>query len=147
MTDRANDPRRHGARDLDRGVDAAHDRPTAVELVTAVREWLDSVASGMVEPNAFHARVASNMLTMVERQAELGQRLADEHQHRLQRLGVGSEAELAAGIRRGDFDDRLGEVRAVVLDTVRGKLAVANPRYLDRVDSPDLLAASPSEID
>ena len=44
-------------------------------------------------------------------------------------LGVGSEAEVAAAVRRGDLDDRYDELVAVPASGVAAKLAVADPRY------------------
>lgn len=115
---------------------APHDRPTVAELVEAVREWIDrSMIDGEQEPNPFHARVASNMLRIVGRELDLGDEQAAAHRARLARLGVGDDAELAAAIRSGAFDDRAAEVRGLVWASVRDKLAVANPRYLDRTES------------
>jgi hypothetical protein len=82
----------------------------------------------------FHARVAANVLAMVEREIELGPAQAERHRERLERLGVTSDHELAAAIRAGDLDNRLDEVRSEVWDSVRDKLLVANPAYLDRVE-------------
>lgn len=114
---------------------APHDVPTAGELLEAVREWLDGdVAAGRA--GRFHARVASNVLAIVERELELGPQQAIDHRERLDRLGVADDAALAAAIRNGELDDRLGEVRELVWASVRDKLAVANPRYLDRTE-PD----------
>ena len=45
-------------------------------------------------------------------------------------LGVADDAALAAAIRSGELDDRMDEVRALVWQSVRDKLAVANPKYL-----------------
>ena len=107
-----------------------HDPPSAAELVEAVREWLDrDVVAGTSGRLKFHARVASNVLAIVQRELELGPQQAREHRARLEALGVTDDAELAARIRVGEFDDRLEEVRAAVWETVRAKLAVANPRY------------------
>jgi AcrR family transcriptional regulator len=112
-----------------------HDVPTAAELLEAVREWIkrDIIEPGAT-PNRFHARVAANVLAIVERELALGPAPEAAHRERLARLGVADDAELAAAIRTGDFDDRLDEVRALVWASVRDKLAVANPRYLDRVE-------------
>jgi hypothetical protein len=108
-----------------------HDVPTLPELIEAVREWLDAVAGGAaVSP--FHARVAANVLAIVQREYELGPAHDRAHAARLDALGVADDAELARGIRDGRFDDRLDEVRALVRESVRDKLAVANPPYLDR---------------
>ena len=109
-----------------------HDVPTIQQMVEAVREWLERDVMPTTEGRLqFHARVAANMLAMVERELELGPDQALAHQRRLAKLGFGDEAELAAAIRAGELDDRYDEVRAVVLATVCDKLAVANPRHLD----------------
>jgi Domain of unknown function (DUF6285) len=109
-----------------------HDPPSAAQLVEAVREWLEGDVVGSTSGRLrFHARVASNMLAIVERELDLGPGQARAHRERLGALGVADDAELAARIRSGELDDRLGEVRAAVWETVRDKLTVANPRYLD----------------
>ena len=52
---------------------APHGRPTASELLEAVREYLlGSVMPGTTGQLAFHARVAANALAMVARELELG---------------------------------------------------------------------------
>jgi len=109
-----------------------HDVPTASELVESVREWIESL--GDRPPNRFHARVASNVLRIVEREIELGPAQAVAHAERLERLGVADDRELASAIRDGMLDDRLDQVRELVRASVRDKLAVANPSYLDRVE-------------
>ena len=115
---------------------APHDRPTAAELVEAVREWLGrSQVSGEIEPNPFHARVAANMLSIVERELALGDAQHRSHEARLGELGVADDRELVAAIRSGSLDDRAEDVRRLVWDSVRDKLAVANPKYLDRIES------------
>lgn len=109
-----------------------HDRPTAGELVEAVREFLErdvmTATEGRVQ---FHTRVAVNVLGMVQRELELGPEQAAAHHDRLQALGFGDEAELAAAIRSGDVDDRYDEIKAAVAATVTDKLRVANPKHLD----------------
>jgi hypothetical protein len=112
-----------------------HDSPSAAELVEAVREWLErDVRSASRPVSRFHTRVAANALEIVERELELGPSQEETHRQRLDRLGVGDDSELAAAIRSGAIDDRLDEVRALVWDSVRDKLRVANPGYLDRVE-------------
>jgi hypothetical protein len=109
-----------------------HDVPTAAELLEAVREWLErDVMTATTGRLQFHARVAVNVLAMVERELAAGPAQALAHQARLDALGVADEAELAAAIRSGALDDRLDEVRAAVRASVLDKLAVANPRYAD----------------
>jgi aminoglycoside phosphotransferase (APT) family kinase protein len=106
-------------------------RPTAAELVEAVREWVDDDVRGAIEGRvAFHARVAVNALAVVERELALGPVHRAAHAARLAALGCAEEADLVARIRRGELDDRAEEVRLIVADSVRAKLEVANPRWL-----------------
>lgn len=110
-----------------------HDRPNAVELIDAVREWVvESLVDGEIDPHPFHARIAANMLAIAAREIELGPEHEVAHRARLARLGVGDDAELATAIRSGRLDDRADEVRELVWASVRDKLAVANPRHLER---------------
>jgi GNAT superfamily N-acetyltransferase len=108
-----------------------HDAPSAAALTEAVREFLERDVMSATEGRVrFHARVAINVLGMIERELELGPTQARAHAAALARLGLSSEAELAAAIRAGALDDRLEEVTALVRETVEAKLLVANPRYL-----------------
>jgi hypothetical protein len=108
-----------------------HDAPTAEQLVESVREWLErDVLPATQGRLQFHARVAVNVLAMVERELAVGPAQAAAHRERLVALGCDDEAELAARIRSGELDDRLPEVRDLVWASVRDKLAVANPKYL-----------------
>jgi hypothetical protein len=116
----------------------AQDRPTAAELVQAVREFLehDVMANSTDKRVQFHARVAANALGMVERELNNGRELVDAERVRATALlghddEVGLlERELASRIRDGSLDDRLDAVRDHVRATVREKLLVANPGYL-----------------
>ena len=109
-----------------------HGRPTSEELVEAVREFLEHDVMDATEGRIqFHTRVAVNVLGMVQREIELGPAQEAAHRERLDALGFESDAELAAAIRRGDIDDRYDEIKAAVAATVRDKLKVANPKYLD----------------
>jgi hypothetical protein len=111
---------------------APHDIPDAAGLVEAVREFLEADVLTSTEGRVqFHTRVAINVLGMVERELRLGVAQHEAHAAGLAALGVGDERELADAIRSGALDDRLGEVRALVARTVRAKLEVANPRYLE----------------
>jgi Domain of unknown function (DUF6285) len=107
-----------------------HDVPTAQQLVEAVREWIERdvmpEASGRLQ---FHARVAINVLAMVERELELGPGQLERHAERLRALGFDNDEELAAAIRSGAIEPT-DELRAAVWDSVRDKLAVANPKYV-----------------
>ena len=107
-----------------------HDAPTAQQLVESVREWLERDVLGETSGRLnFHARVAINVLAMVERELELGPQQAAAHAARLAALGFADDAELAAAIRAGDVDDS-EELREAIHASVLDKLRVANPKYL-----------------
>jgi aminoglycoside phosphotransferase (APT) family kinase protein len=103
-----------------------HDRPTAGELVEAVREWVTGLQ--LAGHDAFLARVAGRALQIVERELAAPE-LADRHSHRLADLGVSDDAELAAQVRNGRDDDAtVTAIREAVID----KLRVADPKLLRR---------------
>ena len=107
-----------------------HDLPDAAGLVQAVREFLEGdVMAATTGRVRFHARVAANVLAMVERELAAGDEPAERHAAGLAGLGVSSETELARAIRDGSLDGRLDEVMRFVRATVRDKLDVANPGY------------------
>jgi hypothetical protein len=112
---------------------APHDLPDAASLLEAVREFLERDVMGATEGRIrFHARVAVNVLAMVEREWELGPAQAVAHREGLARLGYRDEQALARAIRSGEVTGRhADEVAAFVRETVRNKLLVANPRYLE----------------
>lgn len=116
-----------------------HDVPDAAGLVEAVREFLERDVMTSTEGRVqFHARVAVNVLNMVERELRLGAEQTAEHGAGLTRLGYPSEAALAKAIRDGEADAHLDDVRRFVTETVRAKLVVANPRYLEGPQPPVL---------
>jgi hypothetical protein len=109
-----------------------HDRPTAAELVAAVREYLENdVMAGTDGRLQFHARVAVNALRMVERELAEGRVMETEHRRRLETVGVMDDAELGERLRAGHLDNRLSEVFDVVYEAVLEKVRVANPGYVE----------------
>jgi len=114
------------------------DRPTAAELLEAVREFVERDAQPGLEGRAsFHARVAVNALGIVERELVLGPAVDAPVAERLTELlgHSGTPRELAgafaAAIRDGSLDDRETETIDAVCALVHAKLAIANPRYAD----------------
>ena len=106
-------------------------RPTAAELVEAVREYLEDRVMPTSGGSAhFEARVARNALGIVERELMLGPEVSAAHEARLRDLGVHDDAALAASIRAGEFDDDWEPVAAVLAASARDQLLVANPSYL-----------------
>jgi aminoglycoside phosphotransferase (APT) family kinase protein len=116
------------------GARGPHDRPTAVELVAAVRAFLeDEILPGTAgggSRDRFLTRVAISALGIAERELALGPAHQARHAARLASLGVSDDPELAAGIRAGDWDSRLGALLDPLREAVTDKLAVANPVLL-----------------
>jgi hypothetical protein len=94
------------------------DRPTAAELATAVREFLEAEILPTLDDQRlrFRTLVAMNALSIVEREAP-GPVVADW--------------EMARRIRAGDI--REGDLAALRAQ-VAAKLAVASPRFLERYE-------------
>jgi hypothetical protein len=131
------------------------DRPTYAELLDAVRHFLESdVVPRLEGPKKFHARVAANVLAIVERelasedtqlrtelgrlQALLGESAAHTRDRQDLRDTIRKHTSaLCDRIRAGDAD--AGEWRAAVFShvraSVREKLEVANPKYLEADDT------------
>jgi aminoglycoside phosphotransferase (APT) family kinase protein len=108
-------------------------RPTAGELVEAVREHVgqDRRPAGG-ERARFEARVASNVLLIVERELELGHAIAESHARRLASLGFIDDAALASSLRSGAQDASLHELGVALAGSIRDQLEVANPAYLEQ---------------
>jgi hypothetical protein len=114
-----------------------YDRPTASELLAAVRRFLSSTLSDEVSGRlAFHCRVAANMLAIVERELASEREHTAAHRARLSRLEMVDDAELAAKIASGAADDRYTEINTALREAVWDKLAVANPKYVRPFTDP-----------
>ena len=126
------------------------DRPTAVELLNAVREFLEQdVMPGLEGRKRFHALVSANVLAIVARELAGEETMLVAEWERLRDL-LGTDGapparlcdlrtavealtrRLCDRIRAGDADaGPFGEaVRAHVRATVVDKLRIANPKYL-----------------
>lgn len=105
-----------------------HGRPTAAELIAAVADFLDTDVRSNTEGQVnFHARVAANALRMVQRELESTDTTAVTAA--LAGLGAADEAELAAAIRRGEFDARGADVLGCLRVLAGHRLAAAHPGY------------------
>ncbi|KUI42221.1 hypothetical protein AU197_24760 [Mycobacterium sp. IS-1590] len=118
-------------------------RPTAAELVAAVAGFLEKDVRAATGPDSrgeaadgrpadlgqvnFHARVAANVLRIVER--ELLDSSAGQVVDALRGIGYRDEPELAAAIRSGDLDGRAAELLPVLRTLVRHRLDVNHPGY------------------
>lgn len=104
--------------------------PTARILVDAVRDYLEldvmPATSGRI---SFHARVAQNVLGIVERELVLGEELRRTQRRIYGQLDVTSERSLAQAIQAGTFEGRTDEVLVHLRSVVQLRLAIANPKY------------------
>lgn len=109
---------------------SAHGRPTAAELIAAVAEFLETdvreSTSGQVN---FHARVAANVLRIVERELLAGP--DDSVADALADIGFDDEAQLAAAIRSGELDGDSDQVQSALRVLVGRRLTAAHPGYQD----------------
>lgn len=119
------------------------DQPSALEIITAVREFIDRHAIPQLSGRtAFHARVAVNALAIVARELETGPDAnAREHASLEALLGQSGtlhdlNTELCRRIRVGDIDvhdPRLGKhLTALTLS----KVEIDQPTYSGFVHSP-----------
>jgi hypothetical protein len=107
---------------------SAHGRPTAAELIAAVAEFLENdVRDSTTGQVNFHARVAANVLRIVER--ELLVDSADDVNDALAAIGFDDEAQLAAAIRSGALDARGDQLHPALRTLVSHRLSVAHPGY------------------
>lgn len=126
------------------------DRPTYGELLEAVQQFLENdIVPALEGQKKFHARVAANVLAIVQRELDREDTQLAAEWHGLHSVLGGDEpvptdrralrqrlrertVELCERIRHGDADT--GPWRPAVLahvrDTVIAKLEVANPKYL-----------------
>jgi hypothetical protein len=136
------------------------DRPTAVELLQAAREFCErELGPGLTGRMRFQVRVLQNILGILEREWEqeepaliaerdrLGQMLekAEERPSSLTDLAAQVRTwnvELAAQIRSGALDDSSDELLEMLSDTIAEKIAIANPTYVSSATSAGASARS-----
>jgi hypothetical protein len=99
------------------------DRPTALELLEAVEEFLSSEVLPTLDDQRlkFRTLVAMNALGIARRELE-----ADEPG-----LGEDEIRELARRIRAGDVP---ADAHAILKEHVAAKLRISNPQYLERYE-------------
>ncbi len=115
-------------------VAAPFGRPTAAELVAAVREYLERSVMETADGGArFQARIARNVLLTVSRELELGPAITEAHANRLARLGFDDDRALASAIRSGAFDDDWHDLGPALAESARDQLLVANPSYVEPI--------------
>jgi hypothetical protein len=124
------------------------DRPTAVELLRAAREFCEKdLGPQLTGRLRFHTRVLQNVLGILEREWDGEEAAVRAEWERLSEL-LGGDDEvpgsfqelservrqanivLAAQIRAGALDDAVATTADALKATVVDKLKIANPNYL-----------------
>ncbi|HJM51965.1 MAG TPA: DUF6285 domain-containing protein [Alphaproteobacteria bacterium] len=112
------------------------DLPDAVELLTLVQKFLRlPISPTHAAEHAYHSRVASNVLKIVERDITEAPAMAAAAAERLAAiLEQGGDlaklnAELARRLRRGEIDIERADLKAHLRQTARDKVALVNPKY------------------
>jgi hypothetical protein len=111
-------------------------RPTASDLLLAVKRFLDESGTSLSGVQRYHAQVASYATGIVEREL----RLAPEADRLAQKRISGFlqrelplpqlESQLAAAIRSGNCDQRWQEVLDLLLALLRDQVAIVKPGHL-----------------
>jgi hypothetical protein len=119
------------------------DQPSALELVTAVREFIEKHAMPELQGRtAFHARVAANALAIVARELEQAAPASEDESRRLQALlkqdGTleALNRELCRQIRSGQIAWNDPALAAHLTAATLAKVAIDQPNYSGYLHSP-----------
>ena len=119
------------------------DQPSSLELVTAVREFIEKHAMPELQGRtAFHARVAANALAIVARELEQGAKANAEELARLQTLlGLDGSLEelnreLCRRIRSNGLAADDPSLAAHLTHATLAKVAIDQPNYSGFQHSP-----------
>ena len=112
------------------------DRPLAADLLAAVQNFINETAAPQLSGHAaFHARVAGNVLDILQREVTLGPKLEAAELARLESLLgksgdiVDLNRDLCARIAAGEIDLDTDGLKDHLMRTTMGKLAIDQPRY------------------
>lgn len=120
-------------------------RPTAAELVAAVAGFLEQQAAPQLDARtAFHAKVAVNVLRIVERELLQGAAAAVAERSGLAALtGLPADGDLAAlqaalcsAIDSGQVDSADPALHAHLLRSVLARIDIDSPQYASRRHAP-----------
>ncbi len=105
--------------------------PSSRHLLDAVRGYLERDVMAATDGRiAFHARVAQNVLAIVEREIALRPQLEEAQRNASKLLGYEGEAALATAIRHGHLDARQQDVLTALRSVVDVRVAIANPKHV-----------------
>ncbi|MFN3591123.1 MAG: DUF6285 domain-containing protein [Thermaurantiacus sp.] len=99
--------------------------PTALELLEAVRLFLKEAESALEGRQAFHAKVAANVLSIVRREMQQ----APETAEAAALADFGGASAVCEGLRNGRLQPEDPALLNAMRTAVLVRLAVDNPRY------------------
>ena len=117
----------------------SQDRPSLPEILKSVRELLDGLGPKVAPEARYDVRVAAFLIGIAEREVVSGGALDARAQSELAAF-LGTEAplgdlekELAARLRRGELDDRIDEVLALLLPQLADKARIVRPSVVEEM--------------
>lgn len=110
------------------------DRPTNIELISAVIDFLDLEIKEELPPHlAFKLRIATNVLKIVQREIDLGDTLSKDAQGLIKEVIESTQEpsliELASSIKEGNIDLDKESLRKALIEITKSKISVDNPNY------------------
>ena len=110
------------------------DRPTKAELVEAVYIFLEEkVKENLPNHLAFNTQIAINVLKVVKRELDNGDKLSEESEEILSNLiidpGKASLEKLAESISSGEIELENKKLQEALVEITKKKISVDNPKY------------------
>lgn len=106
--------------------------PTAAQLAEAVEQFLrDEVMPAVDGRLAFQARVAANVMAILQRELTDGAVADAAHSEALAVLGFADDASLVQAIRSGQVGEPISDLLTALRPAVEANLRIANPKYID----------------
>ena len=109
------------------------DRPSNIELITAVIDFLNSDIKEELPPHlVFKLRIVINVLQIVQREIDLGENLSKEAEELIKEVIESTQepslVELANSIKEGLELDK-ESLKKALIEITKSKISVDNPRY------------------
>ena len=110
------------------------DRPTKAELVEAVYVFLEEkVKENLPNHLAFNTQIAINVLKVVKRELDNGDKLSEESEEILSNLISDPEKasleKLAESISSGEIELENKKLQEALVEITKKKISVDNPKY------------------
>ena len=109
------------------------DRPTSIELLTAVIDFLNTEIKEELPPHlVFKLRIVTNVLQIVQREIDLGENLSKEAEELIKEVIESTQepslVELANSIKSNTELDK-DSLKDALIEITKSKISVDNPRY------------------